>query len=77
MLGIIFLAAGAVLMLVGLITLGGWVGGRGGRVGVGVLDRHGDSKNDRQFLGLYFMVLVVVPLLGGAVLIALGLTHLK
>jgi hypothetical protein len=76
MLGIILVLVGAGLMLVGLIMLGGWVGGRSGRVGRGVLDRQGDSKNDRQFLALYFVGLVVAPLLGGAILIAFGLRHL-
>jgi hypothetical protein len=76
MLGIILVLVGAALMLIGLVLLGGWVGGRSGRVGGGVLDRHGDSKTDRQFLALYFIVLVVAPLLGGAILIAFGLRHL-
>lgn len=75
MLGIILVLVGAGLMLVGLVMLGGQVSGRSGRVGQGVLDRQGDSKNDRQFLVLYFFALVVAPLLGGAILIAFGLRH--
>lgn len=75
MLGMIFTIVGAVLMVIGLIVLVGWVSGRS-RLARAVLDRAGDSKTDRQFLGLYFIVLVLVPLLGGALLIAIGLRRL-
>lgn len=75
MLGAILIILGAVLMVIGLIMLVGWVSGRS-RLAQAVLDRTGDSKTDRQFLGLYFIVLVLVPLLGGALLIAFGLRRL-
>jgi len=75
MLGAILIILGAVLMVVGLVMLVGWVGGRS-RLTQAIVDCAGDSKTDRQFLGLYFIVLVVVPLLGGAMLIAFGLRRL-
>ncbi len=75
MVGPILIAVGAVLMIAGLVTLGGWVGGRTGRLGRSVADRVGNSKTDRQLLGLYFVVLVLAPLVGGALLIAFGLLH--
>jgi len=75
MLGTILIILGAGLMIVGLIALVGWVSGKSG-LAQAFLDRTGDSKVDRQFLGLYFVVLVVAPLLGGALLIAFGLRHL-
>lgn len=76
MLGAALIILGAVLMAAGVAMLVGWVGGRSARLGRGVLDRAGDSKTDRQLLGLYFVTLVLAPLLGGAVLIAVGLRQL-
>jgi hypothetical protein len=76
MLGTVLIAIGAVLMIAGLFALGGWLGGRAGRLGRFVVDRAGDSKTDRQLLDLYFIALVIAPLLGGALLIAFGLLHL-
>ena len=73
MLGAGLIILGALLMVIGGVTLDGWVSGRGGRLGRAVAQLAGNSKTDRQFLGLYFLVLVVAPLLGGAVLIAIGL----
>ena len=65
MIGPILLILGAVMMTIGLATLGGWVSGRGG------LSDH--SQAERQLMNLYFITLVVAPLLVGAVLIAMGL----
>jgi len=75
MLGAVLVIAGGSLMVVGLATLVGWLAGRSGPAQT-VLDRAGDSKVDRQFLGLYFFVLVLGPLLGGALMIAFGLRQL-
>ena len=75
MLGAILVIVGVALMAVGLVALVGWLAGRSGPAQA-VLDRAGDSKVDRQFLGLYFFVLVLGPLLGGALMIALGLRQL-
>jgi len=71
-LGPILLISGIILMTFGLVGLGGWVSGRGERIGrPGGL---GDgSKNERQLLSIYFVALVLTPLLAGAMLIAFGL----
>ena len=68
MIGSILLILGAVMMAIGLATLSGWVNGRGG------LSDH--SRAERQLMNLYFITLVVAPLLVGAVLIAMGLGKL-
>ncbi len=73
MLGIALVIVGIALMAVGLVFLGGWVNGRGeraGRPGSALSDR---SKADRQIMDLYFIAIVVAPLLAGAMLIAFGL----
>jgi len=76
MFGAILLIAGMILMAVGLVSLGSWVSGRGERAG-----RHGtalsdSSKAERQLMDLYFIAVVVAPLLAGAMLIAFGLQQL-
>ena len=73
MLPIILIAAGGVLMLFGVIMLVAWVGGQSRWLDAGVLDRQGSSKNDRQFLDLYYVSIVLAPLLCGAILIVLGI----
>ena len=50
-----------------------WTGGPSRWLDPGVFDRPGTTKTDRQYLDLYFVGLVIVPLLAGALLIALGL----
>lgn len=76
MVGIALIAAGAVLMLLGGGMLIAWVGGPSRWLDPGVYDRPGATKTDRQFLDLYFVGVVIVPLLAGALLIALGLQRL-
>jgi len=76
MLGVILVIVGGLLMIAGGIMLDGWVSGRGSRLGAAVAQLAGNTKNDRQFLDLYFLVFVLGPLLGGAVLIAIGLGQL-
>jgi hypothetical protein len=72
MVGIILIAAGVVLMLLGAVLGVAWTGGLGRRFDSSIFDR-GDTKTDRQFLDLYFVATVIAPLLVGALLIALGL----
>ena len=76
MVGIMLIAAGAALMLLGVAMLVAWTGGLTRWVDPGVYDRPGKTKTDRQYLDLYFVALVIVPLLTGALLIALGLQRL-
>ncbi len=76
MLGPILVLTGAVLMAVGLVFLGGWVSGRGERAGKLHVALGDASRADQWLINLYFMALVVTPLLGGAVLIAFGLEKL-
>ena len=76
MYGAILVIAGVILMAVGLAFLGNWVSGRGDRAGkVGKALSDG-TKTDRQLMDLYFIALVLAPLLGGAMLIAFGLGKL-
>jgi hypothetical protein len=76
MLGPILLFAGTVLMTVGLVFLGGWVSGRDEGTRKPNAARAGRFRADRQWMGLYFLALVVAPLLGGGALIAFGLEKL-
>ncbi len=75
MLGPFLIAAGAVLMIAGVLLLGAWLSGRASWLDAGVYDRPGATKTDRQFINLYFVALVLAPLLVGAVLIVYGLTR--
>lgn len=77
MLAIALIAVGVVLMLVGVITLAAWVSGKSSWFDAGVYDRQGETKTDRQYLDLYFVALVIAPLLVGALLIVLGLQQLQ
>jgi len=78
-LGPILLIAGIILMTFGLLSLRLWVSGRGERIGKSDNLPNG-SKDERQLFGIYFviyfMALVLTPLLAGAMLIAFGLGEL-
>jgi len=74
--GILLIASGAALMLLGVITLGGWVGGKSSWFDASVFDRPGTTKNDRLALYVTFMAMVLAPLLSGALMIAYGLYSL-
>jgi hypothetical protein len=76
MLGIALVIAGIILMAVGLIFLGSWVSGRGERAGRPGAALSDGTKTDRQIMDLYFIALVVAPLLAGAMLIAFGLQEI-
>lgn len=76
MLGALLIAAGAVLMALGVAVLLAWTGGRSTWFDSGVFDRRGSTFSDRQLLTLYFTALVVAPLLIGGLLIILGLREL-
>ena len=73
MVAAVLIVAGAASMLAGSVMLVGWVSGKSGWFNAGVFDRAGNTKNDRQFMDLYFVAMVIAPLLGGAVLIVFGL----
>ena len=64
-------------MLLGAIMTAGWVSGRSTWFDAGVYDRQGATKNDRQFLDLYFIALVIAPLMIGALLIVFGLQQFR
>jgi len=74
MLSIVLIVIGALVMLWGIVMLTAWISGRSKWFDAGVYDRPGGSKVDRQFLDLYFVAMVLAPLLGGAIAIALGLS---
>jgi hypothetical protein len=76
MLGAILIAVGGALMLGGGVMLTAWTSGKSRWFDAGVFDRSGASKTDRQFIDLYFMALVLAPLLGGALMIVVGLRKL-
>ena len=76
-LGVVLIAAGGACMAGGVVLLLGWVGGKSAWFDSAVYDRPGASKNDRQFLDLYFAALVIAPLLAGALMIAFGLVWLS
>ena len=73
MLPVILILCGAALMLAGVVMLIGWISGRAAPRGLGILDRRGSSKPDRQLIDLYYIVTVLGPLLCGAVMLAFGL----
>jgi hypothetical protein len=75
--GVVLIAAGGLSMAAGAVLLLGWVGGKSTWFNSAVYDRPGASKNDRQFLDLYFVALVAAPLLAGALMIAFGLVWLS
>jgi hypothetical protein len=53
-----------------------WSSGQSRWFDAGVRDSAGASKTDRQFIDLYFIALVVAPLLGGAIAVLFGLRAL-
>mgnify|MGYP000179700572 CR=1 FL=1 len=76
MLGVVLIILGVIAMLGGAVMLLAWVSGRSSWFDAGVYDRPGRCKTDRQFLILYFMAMVLAPLLGGGILIVFGLSEL-
>ena len=76
MMGAVLIVCGVASMLLGVLMLSGWVGGKSTWFDSAVFDRRGGSKTDRMFLYLYFLAMVVVPLLAGGILIAYGLSKL-
>jgi hypothetical protein len=76
MLGIALIAAGVVLMVVGSVLLLAWTGDPSRWFDSGIHDSRGTTKTDRQFLDLYFLAIVIAPLLVGGLLIALGLRQI-
>jgi hypothetical protein len=77
MMGAGFIAVGAVLMILGVLMLTGWVAGKSRWFDPAVYDRRGGSKTDRMFLYLYFLAIVISPMALGALLIILGLQELR
>ncbi|HUS47638.1 MAG TPA: hypothetical protein VM098_05935 [Phycisphaerae bacterium] len=73
MLGPILVLVGAGMMLSGSVMLAGWVSGKSRWFNASVYDRQGCSKTDRMFIDLYFIAMVLAPLLGGAIVIVVGL----
>lgn len=70
------IGGGAAAMILGTMLLGQYLPSARRWFGTGVVDRTGATKTERQYLDLYFIVFVIIPLLGGAVLILLGLQQL-
>ncbi|HUT61424.1 MAG TPA: hypothetical protein VNA25_26555 [Phycisphaerae bacterium] len=76
MLGGILIAAGAMLVTLGAVMLVGWTAGKSTWFDSDVFDRRGSTVNDRQFVNLYFIAIVLAPLLIGGILIIFGLREL-
>ena len=76
MFGSILVLVGAILMLGGGIMLAGWGSGKSRWSNASVSDRQGSSKTDRMFMYLYFVAMVIAPLLGGGIVIVAGLVKL-
>jgi len=74
--GAIFVIVGAALLLTGGVMLTGWVGGKDRWFSSDGCDSSGGSKTDRMFVELYFLALVIAPLLAGATVLLLGLSSL-
>jgi hypothetical protein len=81
MVGAFLIGGGAVLMVLGVVMLLSWMSGKANWFDQEVLDGKGDSTPQRRFvdllfLSLYFLALVIVPILAGATMIVYGLVHL-
>ncbi len=74
MLGPILIAAGIVLMILGVISSTYWVSDKASWLNADSADRPGGTLNERQYIRLCFVALVIAPLLVGAILIVYGLT---
>ena len=75
MLSMILIIGGICLMIFGVCMLVMWVSGKGRWFDTGVYDSRGSSKVDRMFLDLYFLAIVIAPLLSGAIMIVFGLRY--
>ena len=73
MLGYAFIIVGAAGMLLGALMLCQWIGSAQRWTKLPVYESTGDTKNQRQYIDLYFIATVVAPLLIGATLILFGL----
>ena len=81
MVGAFLIGGGAVLMVLGVVMLLSWMSGKANWFDQEVVDRKGDSTPQRRFvdllfLSLYFLALVIVPILAGATMIVYGLVQL-
>ncbi len=76
MIGVIFIIVGATLMSFGVFMLSAWISGTSRWFDAGIFGRSGATKNDRQFLDLYFIAVVLIPLLSGAIMIVFALRGL-
>jgi len=77
MLGPVLVLFGVGLMFMGSVMLAGWVSGKSRWFNASVYDRQGVSKTDRMFIDLYFISMVLAPLLAGAIIIVVGLLRLS
>ena len=80
MVGALLIAGGAVLMVLGVAMLLHWMSGKANWFDQRFL--HDDGKDTPQrrfidvlFVALYFLALVIVPILAGATLIVCGLVR--
>ena len=77
MLGFILIAVGGTLMILGTLMLMPWVEGQGRFAERGGSDGRGTIQSDWLFICVYFLSLVIAPLLSGAILIVFGLNQLR
>ena len=76
MLGIVFIVAGVSIMLFGVIMLWQWTGAARRWFNAESYDQPGETKNQRQYIDLFFLATVAAPLLFGGMLIVFGLRRL-
>ena len=70
---LLFILMGGALMVFAAMILGGWISGKINWFETTSSGKQGSSKTDRQLLDLYFLAIIITPLLCGAVLIIYGL----
>ena len=80
MVGALLIAGGAVLMVLGVFMLLHWMSGKANWFDQRILDTTADDVPQRRFIdvlfvALYFLALVIVPILAGATLIVCGLVR--
>ena len=72
-----WIAVGSVLMVLGTVSMWGWLAGKGAWFGTEAYDNPGATKSDRMLLYVTFLAMVLSPLLCGAILIMYGLYRLR
>jgi hypothetical protein len=76
-LSIILITVGSGLMILGILMLWEWLSGESKIFEAAGYDGGSSRQSDLVFMDLYFLVLVVAPLLSGGIMIVVGLARLS